>query len=188
MSARVCLGVIVGVKGLRGEVKIKSFTADPVDVAAYGPLTAADGRTLTLAVAHATDDVVVARVEGVADRTAAEALKGLELFVDRAVLPATDDGTYYHADLIGLAVEGVDGAPLGKVTAVHTFGGGDVMEVTAENAKGGKATSALLPFTADVIVSVDLAGGKVTVTPPPGTFEDGAFEDEEGSDQEKNDD
>lgn len=168
MAASVCLGVIVGVKGLKGEVRIKSFTEAPEGVAAYGPLRAKDGRTLTVSVVNVLEDVVIAKVAGVTDRTAAEALKGLELFVDRAVLPETEGDTYYHADLIGLAVETTEGEKVGKVSAFHNFGGGDVMEVTAE---GGSDTG-FLPFAADVIAKVDIPGGKVVITPQPGLFED----------------
>jgi 16S rRNA processing protein RimM len=166
--ARVCLGVIVGVKGLRGELRVKSFTEAPGDVAAYGPLTASDGRTFNLSVVNVLEDVVIATVEGVADRDGAEALKGLELFVDRAVLPQTEGDTYYHADLIGLAVETTAGERVGKVSAFHNFGGGDVMEVTAE----GRTDTGFLPFTGDVIAAVDVVGGKVVIVPTPGLFED----------------
>lgn len=172
--SRVCLGIIVGVKGLRGEVRVKSFTEAPEDVAAYGPLTASDGRTITLSVVNVLEDVVIATIDGVADRTAAEALKGLELFVDRAVLPETDADTYYHADLIGLAVENTDGEKVGKISAFYNFGGGDVMEVTA----AGRNDTGFLPFNAEVIVKVDIPGGKVVITPSPGLFEDAKQEDE----------
>jgi 16S rRNA processing protein RimM len=164
----VCLGVIVGVKGLKGEVKIKTFTEVPEDIAAYGPLRTAQGRTLAVSVLNAVDDVVTARVAGVSDRTAAEALKGLELFVDRTALPAPEDGTFYHTDLIGLAVAVAAGEVVGKVVAFHNYGGGDVMEV--EETQGHK--TALLPFTADVIAEIDLAGGKVVINPMPGLFDD----------------
>ena len=160
--------MIVGVKGLKGEVRVKSFTEAPGDVAAYGALTATDGRTLNLSVVNVLEDVVIAKVEGVADRTAAEALKGLELFVDRAVLPETEGDTYYHADLIGLAVETTEGAKVGKVSAFYNFGGGDVMEVMRE---GGSDTG-FLPFSADVIAQVDIPGGKVVIAPRPDLFDD----------------
>lgn len=173
----MCLGVIAGVKGLRGEVRVKSFTEAPEDVAAYGPLQASDGRTITLSVVNVLEDVVIATIDGVADRAAAEALKGLELFVDRAVLPETAKNTYYHADLIGLAVETTEGERVGKVSAFYNFGGGDVMEVTAE----GRSDTGFLPFTADVIANVDIPGRKVVITPSPNLFEDRKQEDEAGN-------
>ncbi len=174
--SRVCLGVIVGVKGLKGEVRIKSFTEAPEDVAAYGPLKASDGRTLTVSIVTVLEDVVIATVAGVADRDGAEALKGLELFVDRAVLPETGGDTYYHADLIGLAVETTEGEKVGKVSAFYNFGAGDVMEVTRD---GGSDTG-FLPFSADVIVEVDVPGGRVVITPQPPLFEDEKTEGESG--------
>jgi 16S rRNA processing protein RimM len=167
----VCLGVIVGVKGLKGEVKIKTFTEAPEDVAAYGPLRTARGQTLDLTVVSVAQDVVTAKVSGITDRTAAEALKGLELFVDRAALPETEEGTFYHADLVGLPVATSDGQVVGKVVALHNFGGGDVMEVS--EAKDGSQKTALLPFTADVIAHVDMAAGRVVINPMPGLFDDG---------------
>jgi 16S rRNA processing protein RimM len=166
--------MIVGVKGLRGEVRVKSFTEEPGDVAAYGALTASDGRTITMSVVNVLADVVIAKVDGVTDRSGADALRGLELFVDRAVLPETEGDTYYHADLIGLVVETTEGERVGKVSAFHNFGGGDVMEVMAE----GRSDTGFLPFTAEVIAVVDVAGGKVVIVPSPGLFDDGRQEDE----------
>lgn len=160
--------MIVGVKGLKGEVRIKSFTEAPEDIAAYGPVTATDGRVLTVSVVNVLEDVVIAKVDGFADRTAAEGLKGLELFVERAVLPKTEGDTYYHADLIGLAVETTEGEKVGKVSAFYNFGAGDVMEVTAE----GRSDTGFLPFSADVIARVDIPGGKVVITPHPDLFDD----------------
>ena len=178
----MCLGVIVGVKGLRGEVRIKSFTEHPADVAAYGPLTTDDGRNFVLTVTGAAHGAVIARVKGVAERNAAEALKGVMLYVDRSALPGTDDGTYYHADLIGLAVEKVSGEALGRVKAVHNFGGGDMIEVEI----GGGETE-LVPFTAAVIARVDMAGGKIAVNPLPGLFENDSEADERERRKERHD-
>ncbi len=180
--ARVCLGVIVGVKGLRGEVRIKSFTERPSDVAAYGPLTTGDGRAFAITITGAAQGAVIGRVKGVADRDAAEALKGVMLYVDRAALPTTDDGSYYHADLIGLAVERTTGEALGKVKAIHNFGGGDMIEVEIA---GGQTE--LVPFTVAVIAGVDVAGGKITVNPLPGLFENDSEADERERRNEQSD-
>ena len=174
MGARICLGVIVGVKGVRGEVRIKSFTEDPADVANYGPLASKDGRSFKVQVVGFHQGAVIAKLGGIVDRNAAEALKGVELFVERAKLPAPEDGSFYYADLIGLAAELTDGTALGRVTAVDNFGGGDVMEIEEEN---GKAV--MVPFNPSVIAKVDLAGGKVTLNPVPGLFEDAENLDEE---------
>lgn len=173
-APRVCLGVIVGAKGLRGEVRIKSFTEDPADVAAYGPLSTDDGRTFTLTVTGAAAGAVIAKVKGVADRNAAEALKGLELYVERGALPAAEEGAYYHADLIGLAASLATGEELGKVTAIHNFGGGDMIEV-----KDGDGRSELIPFTALSVAKVDLAAGVVVINPLPGLFDSEKHDEED---------
>jgi len=173
-SSRVCVGVVVGVKGLRGEVRIKSFTETPADVAAYGPVATDDGRSFQLAVTGAAQGAVIARIKGVADRNAAEALKGLQLYIDRKALPEAGEGTYYHADLIGLAVELIGGKKLGKVAAVHNFGGGDMIDVAM-----GNGQSELVPFTAAVVAEVDLTGGRVVLNPLPGLFETDVARDED---------
>jgi len=178
---RVCLGVIVGVKGLRGEVRIKSFTEDPADVAAYGPLTSDDGRTFALTVTGQASGAVIAKVKGVTDRNAAEALKGLELWITRSALPAAEEGAYYHADLIGLAVSLATGEALGEVAAVHNFGGGDMIDVRRADGR-----SDLIPFTPEVLAKVDLAEGVIVINPLPGLLDEGETkEDEEGQEAEE---
>jgi 16S rRNA processing protein RimM len=166
LPSRVCLGVIVGAKGLRGEVRIKSFTEDPADIAAYGPVTIDDGRTFIIKVTGTAQGVITARIKGVDDRNAAEALKGRTLSVDRKALPDTQDGSYYHADLVGLAAALASGEALGKVTAVYNFGAGDMFEVTMANGR-----SELVPFTDAAIAGVDMANRKLTIHPLPGLFE-----------------
>jgi len=185
-SSRICLGVIVGVKGLRGEVRVKSFAERPADVAAYGPLSTDDGRAIALTVTGSAQGVVIARIKGVADRTAAEGLKGTKLYVDRAALPETQDGTYYHADLVGLAAVLPSGDALGKIVAVHNFGAGDLFEVEMADGR-----TELVPFSDAAVAEVDLGGGKVTINPLPGLFENDSAADElerqkEGRDQEDN--
>jgi len=182
-SSRVCLGVIVGVKGLQGEVRIKSFTERPADVAAYGPVTTDDGRSFALTVTGAAQGAVTGRLKGVADRNAAEALKGVKLYVARKALPATGDGTYYHADLVGLAVELASGEKLGKVTAVYNFGAGDIIEVTAADGR-----TELVPFTEAAVAKVDMAGGKVTIHPLPGLFADDSDATERAKEEAGGDD
>ncbi len=170
--AQICLGLIVGSKGLRGEVRVKSYTEDPQDVAAYGPVFTGDGRTLTLTVTGAAAGVVIAKVDGVTDRTAADALKGLELFVPRSALPPPGTDSLYQADLIGLRAERTDGEVLGTVVAFHNYGGGDVMEV-----KDAGGEEILIPFTEAAIAEVDMAARRVLVTPLPGLFNDGESDD-----------
>ena len=163
-AARICLGVIAGAHGVRGLVKVKSFTETAEDLTAYGPLTdEAGARRFELTVTGRAKDALLARIEGVADRDQAQALKGTRLYVARDALPALDEEeTYYHADLIGLAAEDRDGRPLGRVRAVHNFGAGDLLELDG----GPDGPSLLLPFTQAAVPVVDLAGGRIVVEPP----------------------
>jgi len=157
---RVLLGVVAAPHGVRGLVRIKSFTEDPMAIAAYGPLSDETGRKAyrveALSVAR---DAVLARIEGVADRTAAEALRGLRLYAERSALPEAGEREWYEADLVGLAAVGRDGRDWGKVIAFHDFGAGSVMEVS-----GG----VMLPFTDEAVPEIDVPGGKVVVDPPAG--------------------
>jgi 16S rRNA processing protein RimM len=159
-SKLVCLGVIVAAQGLRGEVKIKVYGEAPESLVAYGPLQDAGGRRITLRGLRAARGGAVATIEGVSDRNAAEALKGAELFVVRAALPDPSPEEYYHADLIGLAVFGIGGEALGRVSAVHNFGAGDILEITAP---GSGSPSLMVPFQQTTVPHVDLAAGRVSV-------------------------
>jgi 16S rRNA processing protein RimM len=159
---RVCVGEITGAHGVRGLVRLRSFTADPAAVAAYGPLTAEPGgRRFRVALAGRSKDQFLARLDGVADRDAAEALSGTRLFVDRSRLPAPEEDEFYHADLLGLRAERPDGAPLGVVRALHDFGAGDLIEIGRD-----EGDSLILPFTRQVVPVVDLAAGRIVVEPP----------------------
>jgi 16S rRNA processing protein RimM len=169
-SAQVCIGAVVGAKGVRGEVRIKSFTADPRDVGAYGPVTTDDGRTFDIRVTGMAKETVVARLGGVDDRNAAEALKGAQLYVARSELPPPEQGSYYHADLIGMAarlVTETGDEALGKVSAVFNFGAGDMLEVAKD---GGETV--LVPFSDAAIAGVDIVAGVVRIVPLPGLFGD----------------
>lgn len=158
---RVLVGRISAAHGIRGEVKIKSFTADPLDVAAYGPLETGDGRTLRIASARPGMFAIVARLEGIDTRTAAETLRGQNLYVKRAALPPAEEGEYYHADLIGLVVAGPDGRRLGAVKGVYDFGAGDLLDV-APDATPGKTV--FVPFTDAMVPAVDLAARTATLS------------------------
>jgi 16S rRNA processing protein RimM len=163
---RILVGAIAGAHGVRGQVKIKSFTDDPAAVAAYGPVTDESGRrSFRLTLAGATQapkgGVVIARIDGVSDRDEAEALKGLRLYVARAALPPPDEGEYYRADLIGLRAERRDGAAYGRVVDVQNYGAGDLLEI--ERADGERE---FLPFTTATAPLVDIAGGRLVVEPP----------------------
>ncbi len=161
---RVLLGRIAGAHGLKGEVKIATFTAEPEDVAAYGPLASADG-SVTFEIAslrHAGGSAVIARLRGVADRDAAERLRGTELFVPRTALPPADADEYYHSDLIGLSAISPDGEPLGEIVAVHNFGAGDLLEL--RHLKGRQTQ--LIPFENAYVPKVDLEAGFITLIIP----------------------
>lgn len=162
LASPVLLGIIGAARGVKGEVRIKSYTADPTDIGRYGPLSAADGRHFEILSARMAKDVVVARLKGVADRNVAEALNGIELFVDRSLLPPPEDeDEFLHADLIGLRAETAGGALVGKISAIHNFGGGDTVEIQQQ-----RGPSLLLPFTKQVVPVVDIAGGRVVVELP----------------------
>jgi 16S rRNA processing protein RimM len=169
-AKRVCVGVVAGAHGVQGAVRIKSFTADPKDVARYGPVEDEKGeRRFRLRLAGSAKGVVIARLNGILDRNQAEALRGLRLYLPRAALPPTADEEYYHADLIGLDVALGDGTPLGQVRAVHDFGAGDTLEI--ERPAGPPA---MVPFTRAIVPVVDLAAGRLVVDPPPGLIDEPA--------------
>ncbi|MFQ5775805.1 MAG: ribosome maturation factor RimM [Kiloniellaceae bacterium] len=161
-TRRVCVGVIAGAHGVRGLVRIKSFTEDPANLAAYGPLSdEGGGRRFEVTLAGRTRGALLARIEGVADRNAAQALSGTRLYVARAALPEPEEEEYYHADLIGLRAEDPAGRALGRVAAVHDFGAGDVLEI-----ERAEEEPLLVPFTKAAVPVVDLAGGRLVVEPP----------------------
>ncbi|MBF0563181.1 MAG: 16S rRNA processing protein RimM [Alphaproteobacteria bacterium] len=169
MPERVCVGVVVAAQGLQGQLRIKSFTARPGDIAAYGPVMNDEGRRFDLKLqGERGQGVGLASLAGVTDRNAAEALRGTQLYVLRAALPPPDDeGEFYWSDLIGLAVVFDDGEAAGTVQAVHDFGAGSILEVTRPG-----ATSVMVPFTRAVVPVVDLPGKRVVVTRACGVFED----------------
>ena len=162
MTALVCVARIGAAHGVRGAVKLWTFTEDPFAVRRYGPLSTKDGRRqFELATAREAKDHLVATFKGVATRDEAERLNGIELYVARDKLPATDEDEYYHTDLIGLAAVTTDGDALGRVLAVHNFGAGDIIEVAPL-----KGPTMLLPFSNAVVPQVDIAGGRVVIALP----------------------
>ncbi len=163
MAAPICVARIGAAHGVRGAVKLWTFTEDPFAVKAYGPLTTKDGaRQFEVTSAREAKGHLVATLKGVATREEAERLNGVELYVAREKLPDTDADEYYHADLIGLAAVNAANEPLGRVIAIHNFGAGDIIEIAPP---GG--TTMLLPFTNAVVPSVDVAGGRVVIELPP---------------------
>ena len=160
---RVLLGRITGVHGIRGEVVIKAYTAEPESIGAYGPLEDEAGqRAYTLAVVRVTPKGVIGRVKGVADRTEAEKLKGTKLYIARERLPAAEANEFYHADLVGLAAFDPAGARIGEIVAVQNFGAGDLLEINL----AGSNESEFVPFTNAVVPEVDIAAGRAIVVMP----------------------
>jgi len=167
MSDKVCVGAIAGSFGVRGEVRLKSFTSIPEDIAAYTPLQTEDGaRSFDVKITRQIKNGLSARLSGVSTKEEADALRGTQLFVPRDRLPSLPDDEFYHADLIGLAVTDTGGAPLGKVLAVHNNGADDLLELKAP----GQKQTVLLPFTKAVVPTVDLSQGRIVADPPEGLF------------------
>jgi 16S rRNA processing protein RimM len=162
VPAPICVARIGAAHGVRGAVKLWTFTEDPLAVKRYGPLTTKDGtRQFEVANAREAKGHLVATLKGVATREEAERLNGIELYIAREKLPDTDEDEYYHADLIGLAAVDAGNEPLGRVIAIHNFGAGDIIEIAPPH-----GATMLLPFTNAVVPTVDLGGGRVVIVLP----------------------
>jgi 16S rRNA processing protein RimM len=163
--SRVCIAQIGAAHGVRGEVRLKSFTEDPLSVTRYGALESEDGKQrFEIEAVRPAKDMLVARLKGVSDRNEAEALKNIRLYVARDKLPKPDADEFYYADLVGLVAQTQNGETLGTVKAIHNFGAGDLLEI--EPASGA---TIMLPFNETTVPLVDVAGGKIVVEPPPDT-------------------
>ena len=163
MSDRVCVGAIAGAFGVRGEVRLKSFTTEPNDIVTYSPLWTEDGtRSFAVRLTRPVTGGLGVRLSGVETREDAEALKGVTLWADRDKLPSLPDDEFYHADLIGLAVYDTGGVLIGKVRAVYDHGAGDILEIFGP----GRKQTLLLPFTRAFVPTVDLAAGRIIADPP----------------------
>jgi 16S rRNA processing protein RimM len=163
-SDPILLATIGAPHGVRGELRVKSFAADPMALGSYGPLAAEDGRLFHVERVRPAKEVVIAKFRGVNDRSAAEALNGVSLYVERSALPAPEADEFYHADLIGLAAVSDNGEPLGTIVAIHDFGAGDILEITPQ-----LGPRLLVPFTRETVPTVDIAAGRVVVSPPEET-------------------
>jgi 16S rRNA processing protein RimM len=165
---KILVGVFGAAHGIRGEVRLKSYTADPAAIGTYGPVQDEAGTRSFILEALRTlgKDMFVARVKGIADRSAAEALNGTELFVPRDALPQPDADEFYHADLIGLRVENERGDLLGSVVMLHNFGAGDILEIAPPPDAQDK-TTAMLAFTRALVPLVDVSGGRIAVASDP---------------------
>jgi 16S rRNA processing protein RimM len=162
MPPHICVARIGAPHGVRGAVKLWTFTEDPLAVKRYGPLLTKDGvRQFEVTSAREAKGHLVATLKGIATREDAERLNGIELYVAREKLPATDEDEYYHADLIGLAAVNAANEPLGRVIAIHNFGAGDIIEIAPPS-----GATMLLPFTNAVVPTVDVANGRVVIELP----------------------
>ncbi len=174
-TRQVVVAEIGAAHGIKGEVRLKSFTAVPADVAKYGPLSAPDGRVFEVVSARPAagppSQMLVVRLKGVADRSAAEALTGTQLSVPFGRLPPVEEGEFYHADLIGLSAVTPEGVAVGTVVAVQNFGAGDLLEISPPAGE-----TILVPFSDDAVPEIDIAGGRIVVIPP--RFDDAAGEPE----------
>jgi 16S rRNA processing protein RimM len=169
LSQNILLAAIMGAQGLKGAVKVKLFTETPEALPSYGPLRDKQGKIYEItAFRPGKPGEAVISFSGIDGRNAAEALKGTELFVDRAALPATSEEEFYHTDLIGLEAHDSEGRVLGKVAAVYNYGAGDVIEILRAD-----GDNVLLAFTRETVPTIDIAGGRILVAVP---------EDDEGND------
>lgn len=163
----VCVGAIAGARGLKGEVRIKSFTADPEGLAGYGDVFEENGeKSYTVRVTGQAKGQLLARLSGVDDRNAAEALKGVRLYVEKSALPEPEEDEFYFSDLIGLRADLAAGGTLGSVQQVHDFGAGAILEVG-----GGNKGVVMVPFTRTVVPVVELTAGRIVIDPPPGLLD-----------------
>ena len=163
MTDRICIGAIAGAFGIAGEVRLKSFCSEPTDIAAYGALSSEDGsREFRITLTRPVAGGLGARIAGVNTREEAEALRGTSLYVPRDRLPTLPDDEFYHADLIGLTAFDTGGETLGKVTAIHNHGAGDIIEISPI----GHKSALLLPFTKTIVPNIDIAAGRLVVDLP----------------------
>ena len=167
---RICVGAIAGAFGVGGEVRLKSFCADPAAIAEYAPLYTDDNPDgFTVDIKRPVKNGFAARLSGVKTKEQADALRGVQLYTDRAKLPGLPDDEYYHTDLIGLLVLDSGGKALGTVKDVQNHGAGDLLEVRITDS----SASVLLPFTMASVPTVDLTAGRIIIDPPDGLFPDG---------------
>lgn len=164
---RICVGIITGPQGVRGAVRIKSFTEVPEAIAGYGPVADETGRRrFDLHLCGTARGVLIAHISGIENRDQAEALRGLRLYLPRSVLPETAADEYYHADLIGLEAVLADGTSVGRVRAIYDFGAGDTLELARS---GGPPV--MVPFTRAVVPLIEPGKGRLVLDPPPGLLD-----------------
>jgi 16S rRNA processing protein RimM len=164
----ICMGAVMGAFGVTGEVRLKSFTADPEALADYAPLVTETGTLFDIQITRHIKAGLAARLSGVRSKEAADALRGTRLWAPKSRLPALPEDEFYHADLIGLTVQDTGGAPLGQVKSVQSHGAADLLELAVPGRRG----TVLLPFTRAIVPTVDLAARRIVADPPEGIFED----------------
>jgi len=164
----VLIGRIIGAHGIKGEVKLQSFTAEPEAIARYGALRTGSGETIEIEKLRPQKQGFVAVLKGIRDRNHAETLSGSDLFIDRAKLPAAAENETYVHDLVGLIVVTRDGSAFGKIVDVANFGAGDLLDVE----RPGEATTVLIPFTDEFVPDVNLAAGRITIDLPEGYLDE----------------
>ncbi len=165
---KLIVGSISGAFGVHGDVRLKSFCADPAAIAEYTPLTRSDGETLaTIVIKGQTKGALIARIDGITTKEEADALRGMDLLAHRDQLPSLPDDEFYHTDLMGLTAFDTGGTRLGRVKAVQSNGADDLLEITDPTLKD----SVLVPFTKAIVPTVDLASGRIILDPPGGLFE-----------------
>jgi 16S rRNA processing protein RimM len=165
-SDKVVVGLIAGSFGVKGEVRLKSFCANPEDIANYSPLTGEDGTEYTVKITRQVKGGYAARLSGIRFKDEADALRGVKLSADRALMPSLPDDEYYYADLIGLDVLDTGGEHMGKIASVDNHGAGDIIEIRGPKLNG----SLLLSFTKEIVPTIDLAARRVIVDPPEETI------------------
>ncbi len=166
-SELICVGAVTGARGIKGDIRIKSFTDDPEAIADYGLLFDKTGtQTFDLSITGQAKGQLVGRIKGTRDRNEAEKLKGLQLFVRRDILPQPDEDEFYFSDLIGLRVEDLEGNAFGTIQSVDNYGAGDVLEIV-----GVVAGGLIVPFTKQTVPRVDISEGLVIIDPPDGLLE-----------------
>ncbi|MGH1576509.1 ribosome maturation factor RimM [Planktotalea sp.] len=163
----ICVGSLGGSFGVRGDVRLKSFCAEPSDIANYNPLTLENGRSFSMTLLGPLKNGYSVRLSGITSKEEADALSGEKLYARRDQLPALPDDEFYHADLEGLEVVDTGGTVLGTVKTVQNHGAGDLLEVIGPNIK----TAVLLPFTLAAVPTVDLKAKRIVTDPPEGLFE-----------------
>lgn len=166
MGEKVCVGAIAGSYGVRGEVRLKSYCAEPTAIADYAPLTDEAGNSYSVTLTRPIKNGFAAHLGGITTKEQADDLKGVNLYAPRDRLPAPEDDEYYHADLIGLTVLDTGGTEIGTVRSVMDHGAGDLLEIQGPNLPN----TVLIPFTKACVPTVDLNAGRIIADPPEGLF------------------